>query len=750
MASIDRFGNPLRDDPFRGNVRVVATTNITLSGLQTIDGVTLESGDRVLAQGQSTASQNGVYVAKTGAWTRARDLSTSDDFKGPIIIAVEEGTVGRNKLYSISPSGPVTVDTTSLTFAEGYPSFVIGDGAVTLAKLANQNEATALFRLPNAGSGPPIAATMQQVRASIGMFDTRAALAASYMASVLNYARTAGYTAQGDGGGALYKRKASEPGHPGKVQSADGTWWEIAESDLNFYQFGAIGDGSTDDRDAIADCIECASELGGVGTGRRIVVPAATFAMGSSVTVPDNNNGQSQLLFEGCGRYTSFIKALASFTGTELFDLEGVADFQHIGWNGNGETISCFTNNQATATDIPTKIHHCEFLSFAGTSGVYRNNDNGVYYFHDNRVSSCYHAIYNYDWGTQSRIFNNDILTTDIAIILDNQGHSNEGIIIQNNLIGSVNSHGIQINHGLDIQVANNEITPIQSYASGSRGVVVTGSAGPVRFVNNWIEGVECETGSVAFQFIGNYFPTGSGIEVVSPVAGAVSGWEIASNIFAGAGAAARVALTNCANMNVHDNQSAGPFYETGGTLEMIFDNNILAGTSAFSAACILRCNRGGTGYTNVFTTGPAAVAVTGTFRATGTANFGDGGGTNAMNLLKNLDSQQWFALRNSNAGSSASSGFLFGDDGTAARGALVVHSSGRTDLAGANSLNFGTYGNDNVGFFTGNTLRLMLRGSDGVLDYKQAAVTSGAPFTNTAKVPIYINGVAYNVMLCA
>lgn len=116
--AVDRLGRPLRDDPFRGNARVVATSNITLSGLQTIDGVTLDSNDRVLAVGQTTASQNGLYVAKNGAWSRTRDLSTADDFNGPIYVAVEEGTVGRNKTYSFLPSGAVTVGSTSISFTE--------------------------------------------------------------------------------------------------------------------------------------------------------------------------------------------------------------------------------------------------------------------------------------------------------------------------------------------------------------------------------------------------------------------------------------------------------------------------------------------------------------------------------------------------------------------------------------------------------------------------------------------------------
>ena len=53
---------------------VVATTaNITLSGEQTIDGVTTSSS-RVLVKNQGTSSQNGIYVSSSGAWTRALDM----------------------------------------------------------------------------------------------------------------------------------------------------------------------------------------------------------------------------------------------------------------------------------------------------------------------------------------------------------------------------------------------------------------------------------------------------------------------------------------------------------------------------------------------------------------------------------------------------------------------------------------------------------------------------------------------------
>ena len=53
-------------------VDLVATSNITLSTEQTIDG-TLTSNNRVLVAGQTDATENGIYVTASGAWTRADD-----------------------------------------------------------------------------------------------------------------------------------------------------------------------------------------------------------------------------------------------------------------------------------------------------------------------------------------------------------------------------------------------------------------------------------------------------------------------------------------------------------------------------------------------------------------------------------------------------------------------------------------------------------------------------------------------------
>ena len=73
-------------------------------------------------------------------------------------------------------------------------------------------------------------------------YETRAAVAAATIPGSYNYVRTAGYVLAGDLGGGLYKRVASEPSHAGKVQSADGAWWELATNEADPRKFGGIVD----------------------------------------------------------------------------------------------------------------------------------------------------------------------------------------------------------------------------------------------------------------------------------------------------------------------------------------------------------------------------------------------------------------------------------------------------------------------------------------------------------------------------
>lgn len=100
------------------SVRVVAIANLTLSGLQTIDGITVAAGDRVLATAQTTGSQNGVYTAASGAWTRAVDADATGEITPGAFWFIEEGTTYGSSQWRCSNTGTITLGTTAVTIAQ--------------------------------------------------------------------------------------------------------------------------------------------------------------------------------------------------------------------------------------------------------------------------------------------------------------------------------------------------------------------------------------------------------------------------------------------------------------------------------------------------------------------------------------------------------------------------------------------------------------------------------------------------------
>lgn len=109
---------------------VVATTaNITLSGTQTIDGVALVAGDRVLVKNQSTASQNGIYVVAAGAWTRSTDADTWAKLVSAFVF-IEKGTVGADTGWVSTVDAGGTLGSTAVTFSQfsGAGTYTAGTG----------------------------------------------------------------------------------------------------------------------------------------------------------------------------------------------------------------------------------------------------------------------------------------------------------------------------------------------------------------------------------------------------------------------------------------------------------------------------------------------------------------------------------------------------------------------------------------------------------------------------------------------
>lgn len=149
--------NALAGLQWKPSVRVATTTNGTLSTAfangQTVDGITLATGDRILLKNQSTASENGIYVvAASGAPTRATDADGAGELVPNATVLVNEGTANADTAWTCTTNGTITVGSTSTAWAQ------FGGGAVYSAG-NGLNLSTSTFSVA-AGTGISVSSTV--------------------------------------------------------------------------------------------------------------------------------------------------------------------------------------------------------------------------------------------------------------------------------------------------------------------------------------------------------------------------------------------------------------------------------------------------------------------------------------------------------------------------------------------------------------------------------------------------------------
>jgi len=101
----------------KAEAQCATTVNITLSGLQTIDGYTTLAGDRVLVKNQSNQANNGVYVAASGAWSRSTDCATYASLVSAFIF-IQNGSTQQNTGWACTIPTSGTLGTTPITWSQ--------------------------------------------------------------------------------------------------------------------------------------------------------------------------------------------------------------------------------------------------------------------------------------------------------------------------------------------------------------------------------------------------------------------------------------------------------------------------------------------------------------------------------------------------------------------------------------------------------------------------------------------------------
>lgn len=145
----------------KGSVRVATTTTGTLATAyangQTVNGLTLVTGDRILLKDQTAPAENGIYtVNASGAPTRATDMDAWTEVPGAMVV-VEDGTVKADSIWLCTSNQGGTLNTTAIVWQELVISGALSssnfvDKEIPSGSINGSNTAFTLANTPTAGT----------------------------------------------------------------------------------------------------------------------------------------------------------------------------------------------------------------------------------------------------------------------------------------------------------------------------------------------------------------------------------------------------------------------------------------------------------------------------------------------------------------------------------------------------------------------------------------------------------------------
>jgi hypothetical protein len=157
---------------------IAATTaNITLSGAQTIDGISIVAGDRVLVKDQSAPAENGIYVAANAAWSRSEDADTWDELRSAFTF-IEQGTLYADTGWVCTIDAGGTLGVTAVTWSQfaGVGTYTAGTGLTLTGNIFSITN-TAVTPASYGAADKTLTATVNQQGQLTALADTPIAIA---------------------------------------------------------------------------------------------------------------------------------------------------------------------------------------------------------------------------------------------------------------------------------------------------------------------------------------------------------------------------------------------------------------------------------------------------------------------------------------------------------------------------------------------------------------------------------------------
>lgn len=338
-AYVDNLVNGI---DYKDNVYAATTANITLSGIQTIDGQTGAANKRILVKNQTTQTENGLYLMKSGAWTRTTDGDTGLKLEWAVV-AVSNGSTNANKLFRCNLTG-ITLGSTNIVFSEWTASTYTAGSYLALSGSTFDIDFST-FSTTQITEGSKLFHTTSRARSAISG------------TGVISYDNSTGVIGMAAATGSVN----------GYLSSTDWTTFNGKESALTF-STGLTRTSNTITNNLLVGVSGGQTIVGGTGVGDTITYKATTGNGTSTVAahsfVVGNNGGTTALNILNNGNVKVVIgyvgigtDAVTSQPITSSFSLNGQLISRFINSNGSGAAISSLaTQNNSAQSQSSNKL----------------------------------------------------------------------------------------------------------------------------------------------------------------------------------------------------------------------------------------------------------------------------------------------------------------------------------------------------------------------------------------------------------